>query len=102
MPQLDELSRIHSSDGDLAVLGINYREGEAAIRRFNDKIPISFPVLRDPDGLAFRSWGGTVLPSTVLLSREGRPLTIIQGEMDWRGPRAAQLLRPLLADDPMP
>jgi thiol-disulfide isomerase/thioredoxin len=100
MPQLDELARLHSSDGKLAVLGINYQEGEAAIRHFSDRIPVSFPLLRDPDGTAFRSWGGTVLPSTVLLSRSARALTIIHGEMDWRSVHAAELLRPLLAGDP--
>jgi len=100
MPQLDELARLHASDGRLVVLGINYQEGEAAIRRFSDKFPVRFSLLRDPDGMAFRSWGGTVLPSTVLLSRNARPLTTIHGEMDWRSVPAAELLRPLLAGDP--
>jgi thiol-disulfide isomerase/thioredoxin len=101
MPQLDRLARQHSTERGLVVLGINYQEGDAAIRRFAEKTPVSFPLLRDADGRAFRSWGGTVLPTSVLLSRNTRALTTIAGEMDWASARADRLLRPLLAGNPM-
>jgi thiol-disulfide isomerase/thioredoxin len=100
IPQLSTLARRH--DGQLVVLGINYREGEAAIRRFSEGKSLGFPILRDPEGAAFRVWGSGVLPSSVLVSRGGRGRFVIRGEMDWESARTAELLQSLLADKAIP
>jgi cytochrome c biogenesis protein CcmG/thiol:disulfide interchange protein DsbE len=98
MPQLNALARHRAEHDQLVVLGISYQEGEAAIRRFNERMPLGFPLLRDPDGAAFRAWGGGVLPSTVLVSRSGQARFTIQGELDWEGAQATEVLQLLLAE----
>jgi len=99
MTQLNRLARRHERDDRLVVLGINYQEGEAGIRRFSQALSLGFPLLRDPDGVAFRAWGAELLPSTVLVSRSARASVAVEGQLDWDGVQAAQLLQSLLADD---
>jgi cytochrome c biogenesis protein CcmG/thiol:disulfide interchange protein DsbE len=98
MPQLNAFARKHTQDGQLVVLGINYQEGEAAIRRFSEKTPVDFPLLRDTTGAAFRAWGNTVLPSSVFVSRSGQARVAIQGELNWESAQVTDLLQAVLAD----
>jgi hypothetical protein len=53
-------------------------------------------VLLDRDGAAARQWTPRVFPSTVLIDRQGQPLSTVIGEFDWGGAEAAALLGPLL------
>ncbi len=101
MPQLNALARKHTPDDQLIVLGINYQEGEAAIRRFSEKTPVDFPLLRDTTGEAFRAWGNSVLPSSVFISRSGQARVAIQGETNWESAQVTDLLQALLADRPV-
>ena len=96
MPSLDRLARQQAKEG-LAVFAVNYQEGEARIREFLDAVRVSLAVLLDRDGLAARQWTPRVFPSTVLIDREGRPLSTVIGEFDWGSAEAAALLGPLLA-----
>jgi thiol-disulfide isomerase/thioredoxin len=97
LPQLDALAKHHEKDGELVVLGVNHGEGDAAIRRFLEKIPLSYPVLRDPDGSVLRQWGHGILPLTILIARDGHARTLVEAEFDWMSTQAAELLQPLLA-----
>jgi hypothetical protein len=54
-------------------------------------------VLLDRDGLAARQWTPRVFPSTVLIDRQGQPLSTVIGEFDWGSAEATALLGPLLA-----
>jgi thiol-disulfide isomerase/thioredoxin len=95
MPQLAALAKRHGHDR-LVVLGINHGEGDAAIRRYIEQQSPGFPILKDPGGSAFRAWQGKILPTTVLVARDGRARYIVQGELDWDGAEAAELLGKLL------
>jgi len=96
MPSLDRLARQQAKEG-LSVFAVNYQEGEARIREFLDAVHVSLPVLLDRDGVAGRQWTPRVFPSTVLIDRQGQPLSTVIGEFDWGGAEAAALLGPLLA-----
>lgn len=98
LPQLSALARHHQRDRQLVVLGINYREGVTAIQRFAANNCVGFPILRDPEGRIFKAWRGVVLPTTVLVSREGRARFIVQGELDWESTEATDMLQALLAE----
>ena len=98
MPQLSALARRYEHEESLVVLGINHGEGEAAILRFTKGKSLGFPILRDPDGSAFRAWQGKVLPTTILVGRDGRARYLVQGELNWDGKEAADLLQGLLAE----
>ena len=95
MPSLELLAERHSADG-LVVMAVNYREGEATIQRFLERMPITLPIVRDADGSAALAWGVRVFPTTVLVGRDGRPAFSVIGELDWTGAQARQWLAPLL------
>src|SRR5579862_3109232 len=97
IPQLNAMVRRHEHDA-LLVLGINYCESREAIGRFIEGRPVRYPILRDPQGAAFRAWGGGVLPSSILVSQRGRARFAIQGQLDWESTPATRLLKSLLAD----
>ncbi|MDT7834558.1 TlpA disulfide reductase family protein [Aquabacterium sp. OR-4] len=96
MPALELMALRHAADG-LRVLCINHRESALAIRRFTEAIDLSLPVALDADGAASAAWTPRLFPTTVLVSRSGRPLGQVLGELDWAGPAARALLAQLLA-----
>ncbi|MBW7923151.1 MAG: TlpA family protein disulfide reductase [Burkholderiaceae bacterium] len=97
MPSLELFGRRHER-GNVAVVAVNYRETDAAIRRFLEQMPVSLPILRDADGAAARDWGVRVFPTTVLVGRDGRARFSLIGEADWLAPALDELLAPLLAE----
>jgi thiol-disulfide isomerase/thioredoxin len=99
MPSLDLLAARHEKDG-LVVVAVNFRETDAAIRRFLDQMPIGLPVVRDADGAAARDWGVRVFPTTILVGRDGRARHTVIGEADWTGAETRQWIDALLKDRP--
>ena len=89
MPSLELLATRHEAQG-LQVMAVNYRETDAAVRRFVDATSLSLPVLRDRDGGAAQSFGVRTFPSTVAINRRGQVLSIAVGECDWASPAARQ------------
>jgi len=81
----------------LAVLTVNFKDGAPAVRRFLEAVPLTLPVLMDRDGAVARAWGVTVFPTTLMISRRGRPVAIVRGEVDWTGPAGRTLVEQLLA-----
>lgn len=96
MPSLELLAQRHEADG-LQVIAVNFRETDAAIRRFMALMPITLPILRDADGAAARAYGARVFPTTVAIDRAGRAAFSVVGECEWNGPQARAWLAPLLA-----
>lgn len=95
MPSLELLATRHERDG-LAVLSVNYQEAAPVIKRFLEVLPISLPILLDRDGAATGAWTDKVFPTTVLIDRNGLPRQQVLGDLDWMGPVAADLVKPLL------
>jgi thiol-disulfide isomerase/thioredoxin len=95
MPSLERLALAQREAG-LRVLAVNYREGEAAVKRFLAKMPLQLPVVRDADGAAARAFDIHIFPSTVGIDRQGRVRFIITGEFDWGGEAGMEAIRPLL------
>ena len=89
MPSLELLATRHEAQG-LQVLALNYRETDAAVRRFIETTALSLPVLRDRDGGAAKAFGVRTFPSTVAINRRGQVLSIAVGEWDWASPAARQ------------
>lgn len=95
MPSLELLAQRHEKDG-LQIQAVNFRETDAAMRRFLQLMPITLPVLRDGDGMAARAFEVRVFPTTVAIGRDGRARFSVIGELDWTGPEARQWIQPLL------
>jgi thiol-disulfide isomerase/thioredoxin len=95
MPSLELLETRHAADG-LRVLAINFRETDAAVRRFIDSAGLTLCILRDRDGAAAQAFGVRVFPSTVGIGRDGRARFVVVGEVDWTGAQARRWIAPLL------
>jgi thiol-disulfide isomerase/thioredoxin len=96
MPSLELLATRHEAQG-LQVLAINFRETDAAVRRFIADSAFSLPVLRDRDGAAAQAMGVRTFPTTVAIARSGQALFSVVGEVDWGGPTARQWMAELVA-----
>lgn len=95
MPSLQQLAQ-QQGPQRLVVLAVNFKEPEPRIQRFVQQTGLDLPVLADPAGEMARAWGVTVFPSTVLVGADGRVQGVLRGELDWTGPQAQRLIRPLL------
>jgi thiol-disulfide isomerase/thioredoxin len=87
LPSLELLAERHASD-KLQVVAVNFRETDAAIRRFLAQAPLSVPILRDSDGGAAHAYQVRIFPTTVVFGRNGRAAFTVTGEVDWTGPAA--------------
>jgi len=95
MPAIQALARELDRQG-LVVLAVNYQEGEAAVREFARETAVSVPVLLDPDGAVTRRYRVTVLPTTVLIDRQGALVGTVLGFRDWAAPGARAYMRGLI------
>ncbi|HSC62224.1 MAG TPA: TlpA disulfide reductase family protein [Caldimonas sp.] len=96
MPSLDAMAARRRKDG-VVVAAVNYKERPDVIRRFLEGAPFRSPILLDADGDATVSWTPRVFPSTVLIGRNGVPVHVVVGELDWEGAEARALVDPLVA-----
>jgi cytochrome c biogenesis protein CcmG, thiol:disulfide interchange protein DsbE len=83
IPMLARLAEEHA--GQMVVLGVNYKEASWTVDSFRNQHPIGYPLLLDKTGAMFRNWTTGVMPTTVLIGRDGKPR--------WR------LIGPLAPDD---
>ena len=95
MPALQALAQSHGPD-QLLVLAVNFKESAATVQRYVQRTDLQLPVLLDPEGLLARQWGVRVFPTTVLIGADGRVRSVVRGELDWSGPAASALLKPLM------
>ncbi|HEV7575931.1 MAG TPA: TlpA disulfide reductase family protein [Caldimonas sp.] len=96
MPSLDAMAARRRRDG-VVVAAVNYKEAPDVIQRFLDRAPFKSQILLDSDGDATVSWTPRVFPSTVIIGRNGQPVHVVVGELDWEGAEAQALLDPLVA-----
>jgi thiol-disulfide isomerase/thioredoxin len=94
MPSLELLAQRHERDRQ--VIAVNFRETDAAIRRFLGTMPLTLPMLRDTDGGVAQAWGVRVFPSTAVIGRDGRAAFMVTGEVDWTGPEARRWIAAVL------
>jgi thiol-disulfide isomerase/thioredoxin len=95
MPSLQDMAAIYGPD-KIVVLAINFKESRATAARFAQASALSLPVLLDPAGDMARQWGARIFPTTVLIDATGQPRQRVQGEVEWTGQAAEQLIAPLL------
>tara|TARA_B100000676_G_C18053163_1_gene832557 strand:+ start:313 stop:804 length:492 start_codon:yes stop_codon:yes gene_type:complete len=70
MPLLDALYEEYRDYG-FTVLGVNLDENRDQANRLLDKIPVTFPVLFDPQNSTSEAYGVDAMPTTVLIDRNG-------------------------------
>jgi thiol-disulfide isomerase/thioredoxin len=95
MPSLAAMAARRRGDG-VVVAAVNYRETPEVIRAFLARSPFKPPILLDSDGSATNAWTPRVFPTTVTVGRDGQPVHVVVGELDWEGTAAKALLDPLV------
>jgi len=95
LPSLQALAQRQAAAGLIAV-AVNHRETAAAVQRYAQASALTLPLLLDAEGRATRDWTPGILPTTVLVGRDGRAAGAVVGEIDWEGGAAQALLAPLL------
>ena len=96
MPSLDAMAARRRREG-VVVAAVNYKEAADVIRRFLERAPFKSQILLDADGDATVTWTPRVFPSTVLIGRNGQPVHVVVGALDWESDEARALLDPLVA-----
>jgi len=95
MPMLETLSQAYK-DHDFEVVGVaSDVQGIEVVQPFVTQLHLSFPILLDSTGQVTRLYGVTSLPTTYLLDREGRLVTVAIGSHDWANADARALLMSL-------
>jgi len=97
MPLFERLHREFAAQG-LSVVGINAREGTAAIRGYAKELGLTFPLVLDVKGEINAAYGVIGLPATFLIGRDGRAVGRAIGPRDWGSASAKGIIQALLAE----
>ncbi len=76
-PELERL--FWSLHGRAALVGVDYSDDAASARSFIREFHLTYPMLRDPDGLVGDRYGVTGLPTTAILDPQGRIVQLLRG-----------------------
>ena len=95
MPAMERLYQANRERG-LTVVAVNFMETKSEVKRFFEKLRLSFPSLLDLEGMAARNFGVRGLPVTFLVSRDGRILWKAIGSRDWDSPEARAYFKQVL------
>jgi peroxiredoxin len=78
-PQLeDSIWQVYQNDG-VTVLGVDFQETSSIVSQFMQQNQLTYPVVLDTDGSVFSTYGFTILPSNVLIGRDGNIVWIEEG-----------------------
>lgn len=80
----------------IELLAVNVGESDDEVFAFAAEYDLKFPVLLDPSGRVVRQWGAIGLPSTFVVSPEGRVVYKATGAREWDSEEIFTLLRELL------
>ena len=79
MPAIEQVAQDVS--GRVDVLGLQVQESADRGREMVRTTGVTYPVARDPDGEVFQQLGGLALPTTVLVTANGRIALVHTGEL---------------------
>lgn len=70
MPLMDELYEQYKDLG-FTILAVNVDENREDALRFLDKVPVSYPILYDPESRVSERYEVQAMPTTVMIDRDG-------------------------------
>jgi thiol-disulfide isomerase/thioredoxin len=95
MPGLERLG-LQLNDQPFKVLAVNVGEPKYRVWKFVKLISFGLPVLLDSRQDTFRLWGGSMLPTSFLLDRQGRIRYQVQGDLEWDSEDVVSLIEKLI------
>ena len=95
MPALD---RLHNklNNGNFEVVGIHVGPSLSGVQRFLEQVPVEFTILIDQN-MELSNWGVLGLPTTFLVSPEGRLVYRAVGEREWDSAKIVRFLRKVMS-----
>lgn len=102
MPSLDRLQAL-SGGPDFEVVALSLdRGGLEQVAPFYERLGIgNLAVYLDPRNESMRALRPRGLPTTIVVGRDGTELGRVEGEKEWDGPAAQELVRNALAGRPL-
>lgn len=103
LPALEELRQEIKAGADaerFEILAINLDSNPALGRRFLERHPVSYPVLSNPDGSIAESWALPAMPTSYLITPDGRVSQVHSGYRDGDQARLRTLLLDSLKSTP--
>jgi thiol-disulfide isomerase/thioredoxin len=99
LPFLNDLaSGSEAAKGQLVILGVNFKESTPAIQRFLNAHSFRYPIVVDKTGEHFKNWTNGVMPTTILIGRDGRPRWRVVGELNPADESFKQALEKMLEE----
>ncbi len=99
-PLIEKLYKKYQDKG-FVVLAVSLdRDTPEAVKAFVEELHLTFPVVLDPERHLMKMYRVMGLPTTYLISRQGKLLGLIVGERDWGSEKAYQLVNSLLGKIP--
>jgi thiol-disulfide isomerase/thioredoxin len=97
IPSLAALSKALAPH-DIAVLPLSSDRGGVNIVSawFKEHDVTGLPILLDPRGALAEAWGGKGIPTTHIISRDGKEQARLEGAADWSSPAAIALIQKLV------
>jgi peroxiredoxin len=100
MPAMERLYRTFGGPG-FELVAISVDTDAEAVRRFRDRLGLSFPILLDPGSAVSRAYLTTGYPESFLIDREGRLASRrFVGPRVWDDPDYVALVRGLVESNP--
>jgi peroxiredoxin len=96
MPLMETLYRAFKEHDFEVVAVASDVQGAEVVQPFVTQLHLSFTTLLDTTGQVTRLYGVTSLPTTYLLDREGRLVTVAVGSHDWANAETRALISSLL------
>ena len=77
------------------LVGVSYQDDSSATEAFDHRYGLTYPVLRDPNGVLVRGFGTVAVPETFVLSPQGRILALSRGSVSqaWLQQTVGPILR---------
>lgn len=98
IPFLNDLAHSASMADKVVILGVNFKESASTVQRYATEHRIGFPILLDKSGEYFRKWTNGILPTTVLIDRQGRARWRVVGELDRKDDSVKQAIEKMLEE----
>ncbi len=99
MPAMDRLYRELRPAG-FELLAISVGEQPSVVRRFRDRLGVTFPVLLDGDKGVATAWQTFAFPESLLVDRDGTVLERYVGPREWDAPAYVARIQRLLDASP--
>lgn len=95
MPAMERLYRAFRDQG-FEMLAVSVDVGDAEVLAFQERLGLSFPILRDPDKAVADRYQSRFFPETYLIDQQGTVVGRYIGPRDWDAPVYQDAVRRLL------